>query len=105
MKAQRYAYQDEAALSILCLMSLYVRSHLSSLFYLSVSLQTWTSVCFDTSCVTSCGKGCERFFSLSAGWGDGFTHRPLTSSFLGLPYGVLNINHKQELLKGPMGNA
>ena len=24
-------------------------------------------------------------------------HRPLSSSFLGLPYGILNINHKAEL--------
>ena len=28
------------------------------------------------------------------------THRPLSSSFLGLPYGILNINHKKELLRG-----
>ena len=28
------------------------------------------------------------------------THRPLSSSFLGLPYRVLNINHKKELLRG-----
>ena len=27
-----------------------------------------------------------------------FTHRPLSSSFLGLPYRILNINHKKELL-------
>ena len=31
--------------------------------------------------------------------GLGFTHRPLSSSFLGLPYRVLNINHKKELLR------
>ena len=30
----------------------------------------------------------------------GFTHRPLSSSFLGLPYRILNINHKTELLRG-----
>ena len=30
----------------------------------------------------------------------GFSHRPLSSSFLGLPYRVLNINHKKELLRG-----
>ena len=30
----------------------------------------------------------------------GFTHRPLSSSFLGLPYRILNINHKKELLRG-----
>ena len=29
-----------------------------------------------------------------------FTHRPLSSSFLGLPYRILNINHKKELLRG-----
>ena len=28
------------------------------------------------------------------------THRPLSSSFLGLPYTVLNINHEKELLRG-----
>ena len=28
----------------------------------------------------------------------GFTHRLQSSSFLGLPYRVLNINHKKELL-------
>ena len=28
------------------------------------------------------------------------THRPLSSSFLGLPYGILNMNHKKELLRG-----
>ena len=33
-------------------------------------------------------------------WGSGFTHRPLSSSFLGLPYRILNINHKKELLRG-----
>ena len=32
--------------------------------------------------------------------GLGFTHRPLSSSFWGLPYRVLNINHKKELLRG-----
>ena len=31
--------------------------------------------------------------------GLGFTHRPLSSSFLGLPYGILNINHKKELVR------
>ena len=29
----------------------------------------------------------------------GYTHRLLSSSFLGLPYRVLNINHKKELLR------
>ena len=28
------------------------------------------------------------------------THRPLSSSFLGLPYRILNMNHKKELLRG-----
>ena len=28
------------------------------------------------------------------------THRPLSSSFLGLPYRTLHINHKHELLRG-----
>ena len=28
------------------------------------------------------------------------THRLLSSSFLGLPYRILNINHKKELLRG-----
>ena len=28
------------------------------------------------------------------------THKPLSSSFLGLPYRILNINHKKELLRG-----
>ena len=37
---------------------------------------------------------------LSGGWGLGFTHRPLSSSFLGLPFRILNIIHKQELLRG-----
>ena len=30
----------------------------------------------------------------------GFTHRPLSSSFLGLPYRILDMNHKKELLRG-----
>ena len=33
----------------------------------------------------------------------GVTHRPLSSSFLGLPYRILNINHKKELLRGRGG--
>ena len=32
--------------------------------------------------------------------GSGFTHRPLSSSFLGLPCRILNINHKKKLLRG-----
>ena len=34
--------------------------------------------------------------------GPGGAHRPLSSSFLGLPYRVLSINHKKELPKGSM---
>ena len=30
----------------------------------------------------------------------GISHRPLSSSFLVLPYRILNIYHKQELLRG-----
>ena len=30
----------------------------------------------------------------------GFTHRPLSSSFLGLPDRILNLNHNKELLRG-----
>ena len=37
--------------------------------------------------------------------GLGFTHRPLSSSFLGLPYRILNKGHKKELLRGPMGRV
>ena len=33
----------------------------------------------------------------------GSTHRSLSSSFLGLPYRILNITHKKEPY-GPMGN-
>ena len=32
--------------------------------------------------------------------GVGPTHRPLSSSFLELPYRILNTNHKKELLRG-----
>ena len=32
------------------------------------------------------------------------SHGPLSSSFLGLPYRILNINHKKELLRGLMGS-
>ena len=34
-----------------------------------------------------------------------YTHGPLSSSFWGLPYRILNMNHKKELLKGPMGSS
>ena len=33
-------------------------------------------------------------------WGLGFTHRPQSRSFLGLPYRILNISPKRELLRG-----
>ena len=33
------------------------------------------------------------------------THRPLSSSFLGLPYRILNISHKKELLRGLWAEA
>ena len=36
--------------------------------------------------------GCKAFLNP--------THRPLSTSFLGLPYRILNINHKKELLRG-----
>ena len=32
--------------------------------------------------------------------GHTYTHRPLSSSFLGLPERILNINHIKELLRG-----
>ena len=32
--------------------------------------------------------------------GVGCIHRPLSSSFLGFLYRILNINHKKELLRG-----
>ena len=38
------------------------------------------------------GSGGKRFI--------GLTHRPLGSSFLGLPFRIVNINHKKELLRG-----
>ena len=34
------------------------------------------------------------------GYNRDITHRPLSSSILGLPLRILNINHKQELLRG-----
>ena len=33
------------------------------------------------------------------------SHRPLSSSFWGLPYRILNINHKKELLRGLWVNS
>ena len=38
--------------------------------------------------------------NLAMGCGKHPTHRPLSSSFLGLPYRILNISHKKELLRG-----
>ena len=38
--------------------------------------------------------------SVSDPWELEHTHSPLSSSFLGLPYRILNINHKKELLRG-----
>ena len=35
--------------------------------------------------------------------GLGYTHRLHSSSFLGLPYRILNIQHKKEVLWSPMG--
>ena len=35
---------------------------------------------------------------------DNITHRPLRSSLLGVPFRILNMNHKKGLLRGPMGN-
>ena len=34
-------------------------------------------------------------------YGLGFTHGLHSTSFLGFPYRILNINHKKELLRGP----
>ena len=48
--------------------------------------------CRTSSFTTSSGGGAEIR--------SGSTHRPLSSSFLGLPYRILNINHKKELLRG-----
>ena len=41
------------------------------------------------------GGNCVRRLGLRVG----FTHRLLSSSFLGLPYRILNINHEKELLR------
>ena len=47
----------------------------------------------------------EETFDVPSAWGSeeaksAATHRPLSSSFWGLPYRILNINHKEELLRG-----
>ena len=39
-------------------------------------------------------------FNIFWAWGLGFTHRPLSSSSLGLPYRMENISHKRKLLRG-----
>ena len=51
-------------------------------------------------CLSSCWRS-----SMLADWGPPYStrlapHRPLSSSFLGLPYRILNIIHKKELLRG-----
>ena len=51
---------------------------------------------------------CSGFVVKGAGraviWHDGMwsmtAHRPLSSFFWGLPYTILNLNHKKELLRG-----
>ena len=49
------------------------------------------------------GRGVLGFRLL---WFSGVTHRLLSSSFLGLPDRILNINHKKELIKKePMGRV
>ena len=54
----------------------------------------------------SAGTGAKNIDGLRVGsclgvkkLGLGFTHRLLSSSFLGLPYRILNMNHKKELLR------
>ena len=46
-------------------------------------------------------SGWPRSFGRSRSFGVflGATHRPLSSPFLGLPYRILNINYKKELLR------
>ena len=47
------------------------------------------------------GQGATDFRGRESNSGLGFTHRPLSSSLLlGLPYRILNINHKKEPLRG-----
>ena len=41
-----------------------------------------------------------RWRSPGVDLGLGSTHKPLSSSFLGLLFGILNINHKKELPRG-----
>ena len=42
---------------------------------------------------------CKTYFQVR------LTHRPLSSSFLGLPYRILNIYHKKELLRSLRVNS
>ena len=46
------------------------------------------------------GAGAGTAFGLVAPLNAVVTHRPLSSSFLGLAYRILDIKHKQELLRG-----
>ena len=41
-----------------------------------------------------------RTFRIPVGLTKRSTYRPLSGSFLGLPYRILNISHKKELLRG-----
>ena len=41
----------------------------------------------------------ESMMKSSGQWGY-IAHRPLSSSYWGLPYRILNINHRKELLRG-----
>ena len=43
--------------------------------------------------------GLSRAGRWEVGGGVEYTHRLLSSSFLGLPYRILNMNHKKELLR------
>ena len=45
-------------------------------------------------------KGCGGSFFFRSREHPKPTHRPLSRSFLKLPYGILNIHHKEELLRG-----
>ena len=45
--------------------------------------------------VSGLGVGCQFGNPVK---GSGLTRRPLSSSFSGLPFWILNINHKKELL-------
>ena len=47
----------------------------------------------------------EALYALNSPPVVSFTHRPLSSSFLGLPYRISKYNPKKELLMGPRGNV